>query len=184
MKFIQFAIAFACVHLALSTEPETTIYRYNIIVVLPEGVGHRYILPFLADKNSGGLHFWENIAEPFYVKSEDTSTLRDVNLFSLTNIAIHASRPATNPASLTIDFREMRIPEWFRITKKEVIFSAFYCILKGSYNDTLKKPSVSYLANDEDVELIESERGKFDENDFHKGGDEAKSSEFIDQTNP
>jgi len=112
------------------------------------------MVPFHGTFGSGGLRMWEFLTEPYYAKGEDSTALRDINLFSLCNIKIFADRPEQNPAHLKIDFSRMDIPSSIKITKEEVISSLLDCIIYAQVNPPREKPTVTLTGKPEDEDLL------------------------------
>ncbi|MEO8350176.1 MAG: hypothetical protein ABI680_00505 [Chthoniobacteraceae bacterium] len=154
----------------LAADIKPGIVGTNIIVVLPEGFGQRYRIPFRASLRSGGVRRWEVISEPFYARGEDTTALQDVNLFSLCNIKMVAERPDQDPAHLTVDFTQFNIPPQIKISREEIVSSLFYCIIYTSFAEPPTKPIISVVTSPEHKAMVDRAKTDYDKDDFgHRG---------------
>ncbi len=132
----------------------------------PEGFGSRSSIPFRATLGAGGIRRWEVISEPFYARGEDTTALKDVNLFSLCNIKIIAERPEQNPARLKVDFTHFSVPPWIKISSEEVASALFICISYTSLSNPPTKPIISVVTSPEHKAMVErAKKTEYDKDD-------------------
>ena len=170
MKALLLLISLGFCFTAVAAEIKPGIVSANIIVVMPEGFGQRYRIPFRASLGQGGIRRWERISEPFYASGEDSTSLQDVNLFSLCNIKIVAERPDQDPAHLTVDFTRFCVPPQIKIKPEEIISSLFYCIIYTSFAEPPTKPIISVVTSPEYKEMVERANEDYEKKDFgHRG---------------
>jgi len=161
MKYAAFlAVFLLCCNSIIVGEPDHAVVGVTIVVMQPEGTGNLGVIPFRFAFKDSGLRQWEIISEPYLAKGED-GTEQDVNLFSLCKIKITAIRPPQNPARISIDFTNFAVPDWIKISKKEIVSSLFACINSTTVSLFQFQPVVSTITTAENKTVVDRAKAEY-----------------------